>query len=193
MKVRLQLNNPLWKAPERRAILDQAVQQSGAELEGEIKQTMLPSTRKEQPSGRTYRKGPIVKRATKALLKLGLRKQKGRTDKVIAGANFHRASAPGQAPAVDSGGLVNSIRAKKTGEMKSKVSSSKDYAAALDDGARPPSKRSGRRSKKRNGPVENFMGPHRGGMAARPFFKSTAEAFRPKFKGNISKAIAENS
>jgi hypothetical protein len=193
MKVKLQLNSPMWKRQERRAILDQTVQQSGAELEGRIKQTMLPPTRKEQPSGRTYRKTAITKKATKGLLKLGLQKQKGRTDKVIAGANFHRASAPGQAPAIDSGGLVNSIRAKKTGEMKNTVASSKEYAAALDDGARPPSKRSRRPSKKHPGPVQNLTGPHRGGMAARPFFKSTAENFRPKFKENISTAIAENS
>lgn len=161
MKTTLTLRNPLWNTPSRRALLGKIVQESGAELEGEIKRTMLPATRKEQPSGRTYRRGAITKNATKPLLALGLRRRKGNAKRVVAGSNFHRASKKGQAPAVDTGGLVNSIRAKKTGEMRSTISAGKAYAEPLDN----PNK------------------------LDRPFFSSTAEAFRTKFKENIENAI----
>jgi hypothetical protein len=161
MKVKLTLNNPLWNQPERRAILDQAVQASGTELETAIKQKILDS----QPRGRTYRRSAITKAATKPLLALGLRRKKGNPDRVVAGSNYHRASAKGQPPAVDSGGLINSTRAKKTGEMRSTVSVGKKYGEVLDD----PNK------------------------LDRPFFRSTVKEFAPKFKENIQKAIAENS
>ncbi|MBX3288455.1 MAG: hypothetical protein KF855_03825 [Acidobacteria bacterium] len=75
--------------------------------------------------------------------------------------------------------------------MRSTVSSHMEYAPALDNGAKAPSTRSRRRSSRFVGPMERLMGPHRGGMAARPFFKTTAEAFRPKFKKNIQDAIAK--
>jgi hypothetical protein len=175
MKVKLTLNNPLWDRAKRREILDKAVQESGAELESLIKQKQLPATRKEPPSGKTYRKSPITKPATKALLALGLKRQNGNPKNVVAGSNFHRASAPGQAPAVDSSGLVNSTRAKKTGEMKSTVSVGKKYGPALDKGTT------------KAGRNRNIV------IKPRPFFASTVEEFRPKFKENIKKAIAENS
>jgi len=171
MKVTLTLNNPLWNQPKRRAILDKAVQQSGSDLEAEIKQTILES----QPRGRTYRRSPIVKAATKAYLALGLRRRKGNAKQVVAGANFHRASAPGQPPAVDSGGLINSTRAKKTGEMRSTVSVGKKYAAALDEGTTTAGRN------------------HNVVIAPRPFFAVTVKRFAPKFKENIKNVIAENS
>jgi hypothetical protein len=157
MKAKLTLTNPLWKAASRRRVLDKAVQESGAELEAEIKRTILES----KPAGRTYRRGPITRKATAKNLPPGLRTQKGNSNNVIAGSNFHRASKKGQPPAVDTAGLINSIRAKKTGELKSTVATSKKYAEVLDD----PKK------------------------LDRPFFKTTAEKFLPKFKENIKKAI----
>jgi hypothetical protein len=155
--VKLTLNNPMWNTPARRKILDKAVQESGAELEGEIKTTITDSV----PAGRLYRKGSITKTATKPLLALGLRTRKGNAKRVIVGSRIHRASKKGQPPAVDTGGLINAIRASKTGEMKSTVTAGKAYAETLDD----PKK------------------------LDRPFFKSTAEKFRPKFKENIENAI----
>ncbi len=186
MKAKLTLNNPMWQTPARRKMLDQAVQQSAAELEGEIKQRILKS----RPAGRTYRRGPILKKATKSLLALGLRKTRD-GKRVIAGANFHRASAPGQPPAVDTGGLLNSIRAKKTGEIRATVTARKNYAEALDSGSRAPSRRGGRRSRKSAGPVPNLMGPHRGGIAPRPFFRVTVKEFLPRFKANILALIGK--
>lgn len=161
MKTTLRLNNPMWQTASRRRILDRAVQESGAELEAAMKRKMLPSTREQQPTGRTYRRARITKAATKGNLALGLRRKKGAKNRVVAGFEFHRASARGQAPAVDTGGLVNSIRARKTGPMKCRVSSGKAYARPLDD--------------------PNGLN--------RPFFSSTAEEFRPRFKENILAAM----
>jgi hypothetical protein len=154
---KLTLNNPMWNTQERRKVLGQVVQESGSELEGEIKKTITDST----PAGRLYRKGSITKAATKPLLALGLKTRKGNANRVVAGSRIHRASRKGQPPAVDTGGLIGSIRAKKTGEMKSTVTAGKAYAEPLDD------------------PKE----------LDRPFFRSTAEKFRPKFKENIEDAI----
>jgi hypothetical protein len=140
MKAKLTLSNPLWQTPERRAILDKVVQQSAAELESKIKQKILAS----RPAGRTYRRGAAVLKGGKP-----------------AAFSLHRASKKGQPPAVDSGGLVNSIGAKKTGAVKAAVSSGKNYAGRLD----------------------------RKDRLDRPFFASTAEEFRAKFRQNLAEAI----
>lgn len=147
----------MWKTPERRKLLDRAGQESAAELEGEIKQTILNST----PRGRIYRRGSITKAASKPLRALGLRAVNGNPKRLIAGARFHRASAKGQPFASSTGNTLNSIRAKSTGEMKAKVSSGSRIAEILDN----PNK------------------------LDRPFFKSVAEKFKPKFKANISETI----
>jgi phage gpG-like protein len=167
MKVKINLNSPMFNRSERRAILDDVVQQSAAELETEIKNKILAGPK----TGRLYRKGPITRASSKKLLAAGFKPKRGNAKRVIVGANIHRASAPGQSPASDTGGLVNSVRAKKTGDLKSTVSSSKDYAAPLDDGA----KGTGRSRK--------------GAIAPRPFFKSTAKQYEPTFRKNVEAAV----
>lgn len=116
------------------------------------------------PSGRTYRRGALTRRATIANLAAGFRRSRLNRNRVIVGANFHRASAKGQPPAVDTAGLLNSIRAKKTGQMRSTVATSKKYADILDDPKR----------------------------LDRPFFRSTVKRFAPKFRANIEKVIKES-
>lgn len=65
----------------------------------------------EPKSGKTYARGRITKADSKKSKKLGLRgyKTASGTTRRIAGYNFHRASAPGEAPANDSSNLVNTI------------------------------------------------------------------------------------
>lgn len=60
------------------------------------------------PAGRIYRRGMMTGRRSKALLSMGL-KPIGKT-RIQTGAKFHRASAPGQVPAKDSGDLYRKIR-----------------------------------------------------------------------------------
>ena len=46
----------------------------------------------------------------------------------------HTASAPGEAPAIDTGFLVNSIQSELTGEMSAAVGSNAEYAPVLELG-----------------------------------------------------------
>lgn len=168
MKSKLSLHNPLWKTPERRLILDKAVQASGAELEGLIKQKILTGPK----SGKLYRRSAIKKRIAQKDLKFfrSNRKVFRRTfttlfsEKTTVGYQFHRASKKGESPASDTGALANSIRAVKLGYMSARVASSKRYALRLDSA--------------------------RG--LDRPFFSVTVKEFKPKFKQNILEAIREN-
>ena len=169
MKAKLTLNNRLWQTTERRAILDKAVQQSGAELESLIKQRILTGPK----SGKTYRRGAIKKKVAKRDLVFyrSNRKVFKRTftglyaEKTTVGYQFHRASKKGESPATDTGGLVSSIRSKRIAELKARISTSKKYAPILDN------------KEKLN----------------RPFFSDTAENFKEKFKENIRKIINESS
>ena len=63
--------------------------------------------------GKTYRKG-----------------RSGATKSFI----YHRASAPGEPPARDTGALANSIRVRMTGHTEGMVYSNADYSAALEFG-----------------------------------------------------------
>lgn len=169
MKAKLHLTSPLWKTPERRAILDKAVQQSGAELESAIKQKILDSV----PSGKLYRRGGIKRQIAKR--DLGFFRSRRRVfkrsftglyaEKTTVGYQFHRASKRGQPPANDTGNLLNSIRASKIGFLSVRVATAVRYAVRLD----------------------STQG------LDRPFFARASEEFKPKFKQNIREAIAENS
>lgn len=84
------------------------------------------------PAGRTYRRGELNKAASIPLLRLGLQFSKRRQGQVIAGYRFHRASAAGQPPAVDTANLVNSMRAKRTGAMSAELAVNAAYAGYLE-------------------------------------------------------------
>ena len=68
----------------------------------------------------------------------------------------HRASAPGEAPAIDSGELINSIQAAKQDELTALAFSNMEYSPHLEFGT-----------------------VH---MAKRPFFTPAAEKAFPEFK-----------
>lgn len=173
MKASLKLNNPLWQTNKRRAILDRVVNQSGAQLENLVKQKILTGPK----SGKLYRLGAIKKQIARRDLSFfrSDRRVFRRTftsltnEKTTVGYKVHRASAPGQSPASDSGRLAGSVRATRLGFMSVKVATSVRYAAVLDNG-----------SSKRK-------------IAARPFFRVTVEEFKPLLKGNLQEAIAQNS
>lgn len=52
------------------------------------------------------------------------------------GSRTHQASAPGQAPAVDFGQLINSIQVEHVSDTTSKVGTSIEYAMPLEFGSR---------------------------------------------------------
>jgi hypothetical protein len=75
----------------------------------------------------------------------------------------HRASAPGEAPATDTGRLVNSIDFKMEGPLTATVSSFLAYAAYLEFGTQ--------------------------NIAPRPAWVPSVEAARPKFKKRLEEAL----
>lgn len=137
----------------RPAAVPAAVVNSALELERDIKQNIAASV----PAGRTYRRTAIVRASSRRNSGLKLKK---RGNNVIVGYNFHRASRIGQAPAIDSGRLLNSIRGIKTGPVNARVNVGVNYGQPLDDPA----------------------------YLDRPFFFLRAELYRPRFYENIRKA-----
>jgi HK97 gp10 family phage protein len=76
----------------------------------------------------------------------------------------HTASAPGQAPASDTGRLANSIEWDVMGPMTATVGSKLAYAVHLEYGTRK--------------------------MAARPFFRPAVERMRKQFNARLNAAIS---
>lgn len=74
---------------------------------------------------------------------------------------MHQASAPGEAPAVDTGNLFNSIRAEMTGPQSGVVYTHVEYAPILEYGSAK--------------------------MAARPFFAPATEAAWPEFMRRLGR------
>ena len=75
----------------------------------------------------------------------------------------HQASAPGEAPAIDSGALVNSIQTTMDGDLSGAVYTNQEYAMFLEYGTTK--------------------------MAARPFFSSNGEKSRPRFWARINQIL----
>lgn len=87
--------------------IDKLQQEIAYRIVDESRRLMDEST----PSGRVYRRGSIKGRRTKQGVKAGLRRS-GKT-RMIVGSRFHRASAPGQPPAEDTGRLYRSINVRR--------------------------------------------------------------------------------
>lgn len=138
----------------RRTAVANAAAGAAAQLERLIKENIQSSA----PRGRTYRRSSIKRRATKETAALGLRR---RGKNAITGANFHRASAPGQPPAILSGRLINSIRSRQLARFKYRIGTAVVYAIYLDS--------------------------PRG--LNRPFFITVADNFRPTFFELIRRAF----
>lgn len=74
----------------------------------EVDRVMKRRIQKGPKTGRLYRRSSIKRRSTKGLRALGLRRAPG-SPKLVVGYTYHRASAPGESPATDTGRLVSSI------------------------------------------------------------------------------------
>lgn len=74
----------------------------------------------EPKSGRTYPRGAV-------------KRGRGERSRIVA-HRFHRASAPGEAPAIDTGHLVNSFFTKKLSRLVRIIGVNAEYAAALEFG-----------------------------------------------------------
>ncbi len=106
-----EISSPILRPAALTSALVKLVAETALDYEGRVKEQMRAAKH-----GRTYRRGRITKAASKKLPK-GLRTYqtaKGNT-RAIVGYKLHRASAPGEAPAIDNSTLINSIRTKPQG------------------------------------------------------------------------------
>lgn len=119
-----------------RPAMSAVVRKTAFDVEGQIKKEMRRSK-----TGRTYER-----LAGQGTTKKGtVRKRRG----------MHRASAPGEAPAVDLGQLINSIQTEHVTDLTSTVGTNVEYAMALEFGTSR--------------------------IAPRPVWVPVIEKFRPKF------------
>jgi phage gpG-like protein len=79
------------------------------------------------------------------------------------GGGMHQASAPGEAPAVDLGQLINSIQIRDESDLTSVVGTNVEYATALEYGTRK--------------------------MAPRPVWRPVAERLRKPFVDAITQIL----
>lgn len=124
---RTELNSPILQPGSLRSGVARIVEQTTLDYERAVKEQM-----RAPKHGRTYRRGRITN-ADSAKLPKGLKRYqtaKGDT-RVIVGYKLHRASAPGEAPAVDSGELINSIQPKVEG-ARGTIAVGAAYAGILE-------------------------------------------------------------
>jgi hypothetical protein len=158
----LQLESPLLTQPQAlRSALAKIVRETAFEVEADIKERM-----RSPKSGRTYRRGVLTRKATKGTRSLGLRERttKSGARLAIVGSRIHRASAPGEAPAVDTGQLINSI-STQVDDLHASVSTPLQKAIWLEEGTRK--------------------------IAPRPSFEPAATDAREKFEARCDAAVKE--
>lgn len=119
--------------PKLQAEVGKAVTGTALELQGDVKKRI----QRGPASGRTYRKSNPTR--------------------------VHQASAPGQAPATDTGRLVSSITFDTQGPLTATIGSRLVYALWLEYGTSR--------------------------MAARPYFRPAVEAMRAKFVKRLEAAV----
>jgi hypothetical protein len=124
---RTELTSPILQPGNLKSGVERIVAQTATDYEREVKEQM-----RAPKHGRTYRRSRIT-RAASSSLPNGLRTrttEKGNR-RAIVGYKLHRASAPGEAPAVDKGLLINSIQAKPDG-LIARVFVGEPYGAILE-------------------------------------------------------------
>lgn len=98
-----------------RTLLSLVVRKTAFDIEADIKLEMAkPKT------GRTYRKGTLYSIETRKATEF----------------RTHQASAPGEAPAVDYGQLINSIQVRNVTDLTSTIGTNVRYAVPLEFGSR---------------------------------------------------------
>ena len=138
---------------EAKREVDKAVQSTGLEIRGDI----VKRIQKGPKTGAVY--DSVFARVNGRVIPVGPR----------TGNNLsptHQASAPGEAPATDTGRLASSILYKRQGQMSATVGSNVVYAAYLEFGA-PRAK-----------------------IEPRPSWAPAVEAARPKYIARLERALA---
>jgi len=147
--------NPIWDKSKRADIYSKALYAVAEQAIADIHENIDASV----PAGRTYRRGRIVRVATKKNAVQGLRSvvmSNGKKGRVV-GNKFHKASASGQPPARDTSRLYRGMKMKRLAAYRIRVFNDVEYARYLE----PPAKLN------------------------RPFFYSVIEKNRSKYEGIV--------
>lgn len=163
IRVHVKLESGLFNQAAFRRSLQQVVTRFTFALESTVKISIQQGPK----TGRVYQRRAIRKRVgAKTAQQLGLRRSAG---KFIVGFGFHRASAPGQPPASDTGNLVNSVKGE---------------AATID--AR------GVHAKLRvNANYGQFLEEGTDRMAKRPYIAPAIRKEQPKFIRAVNNVVAQ--
>lgn len=157
MKVTLSLRRQIWNQEAPPSKINQALAESAVELDEDLHSYIDQS----DPQGRIYRLRTLTSRRTAQ--NVGHRRR-GTSSRVVVGAEFYRASAPGQPPAKRTGALYRGITVKRIGNTSIRASVDKKYAGILDD-------------------------PNR---LNRPFFRTRCQLFfRTRFRQNVKARLNE--
>jgi hypothetical protein len=121
------LHSPILRPGVLRSELEKLVAEAAFDVERTVKEAMQAPKH-----GRTYRRGRITK-AFSSKLPAGLRTFTTEAGKrrAIVGYKLHRASAPGEAPAVDTSSVINSILTKPDG-LRATITAN-EVAAILEE------------------------------------------------------------
>lgn len=122
----LTLRKAIWNQQAQLSKINQALNEAADELEKEIKAYIDLS----DPAGRVYRLSTITGRYSAR--GVGNRRR-GTATRAVIGAEFYRASAPGQPPAKRTGALYRAIKVRRVGNLSIRAICDKRYAKILDD------------------------------------------------------------
>lgn len=127
------LRNRIWDKAQRADQYSKSLYAVGVEAVSDIQEYIDTSV----PSGKTYRRGSIKRRATKRNSVPGLRMTTVRGKEArIVGYKFHKASAKGQPPAKDTKKLYKGNKVKRMAAFRVRVYNDVPYATHLE----PPAK-----------------------------------------------------
>lgn len=158
-KATLTLRRAIWHEGASKRMVEECLNEGAVELENRIKAVIDTSV----PQGRIRRLSTVTSRFSARGVG---NKKRGTSTRMVTGANFYQASAPGQPPAKRTGALYRDIKVRRVGHRSIRASVNKKYARILDD-------------------------PNR---LNRPFFKGTCRdyfrnEFRPKVKERLQQLI----
>jgi hypothetical protein len=163
IKTSIKLQSRLLQSGALVATLKGVVSRTALGIEREAKLRVKGGAK----TGRVYRRSSIKKvvgaKRAGEFGQLGLRQSRIKPGAFVVGYNIHRASAPGESPADDTGFLANSIRATTARVVRGGVRAEVRVGASY-----------GRR-------LEEEMN--------RPYLKPAVEKERPRFVAEVSAAI----
>ena len=143
-------------AARTRRQLGQVVRATAFEAEAHAKVAIQSGPK----TGRVYEQGERqISFTTAAGEEVSFTARKGQASKL------HQASAPGEAPATDTGNLANSIQTQMTGQLSAEVAVASECGAALE------------------------FGTEDGQIAPRPFLGPALDAARPGFEAGVAAVL----